>query len=312
MDVVKSSSSAFNVESLLPSLALPIKTCSSTFDDSYGTTYSTYSISNYSPSSSPISHSSITPIPSPGAEISSNMTHLCDLSAPEVLQAIGERGNVFTKRYTHNSTHTHKVDQPFSENQEVINMCRASYNSGNLPLELSGKHVCEDSLTNISPKIITELRNPSHIQIDNDTRNTFTVVSSAPTVRNGYKVINNSIKTAYSGCEEYDRYGIRDDVEKSLRSDCTEDEDEEFYSEASPKLGKRKVSDRPTSPAVVKKRRLAANARERRRMHSLNVAFDKLRGVVPSIGNDRKLSKYETLQMAQSYITALSELLLRD
>ncbi|CAL1260746.1 unnamed protein product [Larinioides sclopetarius] len=47
-------------------------------------------------------------------------------------------------------------------------------------------------------------------------------------------------------------------------------------------------------------------------MHSLNVAFDRLRDVVPSIGNDRKLSKYETLQMAQSYITALSELLLRD
>lgn len=63
-----------------------------------------------------------------------------------------------------------------------------------------------------------------------------------------------------------------------------------------------------TAP-VVKKRRLAANARERRRMHGLNVAFDKLREVVPGISSDRKLSKYETLQMAQSYINALSELL---
>ena len=60
---------------------------------------------------------------------------------------------------------------------------------------------------------------------------------------------------------------------------------------------------------VMKKRRLAANARERRRMNSLNVAFDLLREVVPSFGNDRKLSKYETLQMAQSYINALRELL---
>jgi len=60
---------------------------------------------------------------------------------------------------------------------------------------------------------------------------------------------------------------------------------------------------------VMKKRRIAANARERRRMHSLNTAFDKLRQVVPSIGEDRKLSKFETLQMAQSYILALSELL---
>ncbi|XP_013772228.1 basic helix-loop-helix transcription factor amos-like [Limulus polyphemus] len=61
----------------------------------------------------------------------------------------------------------------------------------------------------------------------------------------------------------------------------------------------------PTPPALIKKRRLAANARERRRMNSLNIAFDRLREVVPSIGNDRKLSKYDTLQMAQSYITAL-------
>ncbi|XP_076373167.1 transcription factor 15-like [Tachypleus tridentatus] len=70
-----------------------------------------------------------------------------------------------------------------------------------------------------------------------------------------------------------------------------------------------KKTEGASSPAVVRKRRLAANARERRRMHSLNVAFDRLREVVPSIGEDRKLSKYETLQMAQSYISALCELL---
>ncbi|XP_050078185.1 T-cell acute lymphocytic leukemia protein 1 homolog [Anopheles maculipalpis] len=65
-------------------------------------------------------------------------------------------------------------------------------------------------------------------------------------------------------------------------------------------------------PEIVKKRRLAANARERRRMNSLNDAFDRLRDVVPSLGNDRKLSKFETLQMAQTYIAALNELLSRD
>ncbi|XP_044751722.1 protein atonal-like [Coccinella septempunctata] len=63
---------------------------------------------------------------------------------------------------------------------------------------------------------------------------------------------------------------------------------------------------------IMKKRRLAANARERRRMTSLNDAFDRLRDVVPSLGNDRKLSKFETLQMAQTYIAALYELLQRD
>ncbi|XP_055921557.1 transcription factor ATOH7 [Eupeodes corollae] len=66
------------------------------------------------------------------------------------------------------------------------------------------------------------------------------------------------------------------------------------------------------SVEVLKKRRLAANARERRRMNSLNDAFDKLRDVVPSLGNDRKLSKFETLQMAQTYIGDLMTLLRRD
>ncbi|XP_063988606.1 twist-related protein 1 [Diachasmimorpha longicaudata] len=63
------------------------------------------------------------------------------------------------------------------------------------------------------------------------------------------------------------------------------------------------------SSTVVRKRRLAANARERRRMQNLNKAFDRLRAYLPSLGNDRQLSKYETLQMAQSYITALYDLL---
>ncbi|XP_023314821.1 protein dimmed-like [Trichogramma pretiosum] len=65
----------------------------------------------------------------------------------------------------------------------------------------------------------------------------------------------------------------------------------------------------PPSPSVLKRRRLAANARERRRMNGLNDAFDKLRKVVPALGADHKLSKFETLQMAQTYIAALCDLL---
>lgn len=61
--------------------------------------------------------------------------------------------------------------------------------------------------------------------------------------------------------------------------------------------------------AAHRHRRVAANARERRRMHGLNRAFDRLRSVIPSLENDKKLSKYDTLQMAQIYISELSELL---
>ncbi|KAJ6661619.1 hypothetical protein lerEdw1_013858 [Lerista edwardsae] len=57
------------------------------------------------------------------------------------------------------------------------------------------------------------------------------------------------------------------------------------------------------------RRRLAANARERRRMLVLNVAFDRLRSVVPALRGERKLSKADTLQMAKIYISMLSDLL---
>ena len=53
---------------------------------------------------------------------------------------------------------------------------------------------------------------------------------------------------------------------------------------------------------------MAANARERKRMNGLNDAFERLRQHIPELGNDRKLSKFETLQMAQTYISALREL----
>jgi hypothetical protein len=71
----------------------------------------------------------------------------------------------------------------------------------------------------------------------------------------------------------------------------------------------RKLRERSLNPEVKKKRRLAANARERKRMNGLNDAFERLREHIPDLGNDRKLSKFETLQMAQTYIQALREIL---
>lgn len=86
----------------------------------------------------------------------------------------------------------------------------------------------------------------------------------------------------------------------------------EMTSENKCKKSRKKQVKTAQTQLIVKKRRVAANARERRRMHSLNIAFDRLREVVPSMGDDRKLSKFETLQMAQSYIVALTELLDQD
>lgn len=61
---------------------------------------------------------------------------------------------------------------------------------------------------------------------------------------------------------------------------------------------------------VQKKRRMAANARERKRMNNLNNAFERLREILPTKSNDAKpISKMEALQMANAYIKELSSLL---
>ena len=61
------------------------------------------------------------------------------------------------------------------------------------------------------------------------------------------------------------------------------------------------------------KRRLAANARERKRMTNLNVAFERLREILPmdvaDDNNAKPISKMEALQMAQAYIKELSSIL---
>ena len=60
---------------------------------------------------------------------------------------------------------------------------------------------------------------------------------------------------------------------------------------------------------IRQKRRLAANARERKRMTSVNEAFEKLREILPNHHRDRPLSKMEALQLAQSYIKELNSTL---
>lgn len=105
---------------------------------------------------------------------------------------------------------------------------------------------------------------------------------------------------------------IENDID-DLDDDASTSTDETIYEDnqdvTNPINGRKNRRGKQVSPVVKRKRRLAANARERRRMQNLNQAFDKLRQYLPQLGNDRQLSKHETLQMAQTYITALYELL---
>ncbi|KAF7666884.1 hypothetical protein LDENG_00089930 [Lucifuga dentata] len=86
---------------------------------------------------------------------------------------------------------------------------------------------------------------------------------------------------------------------KSRRPSCTDSGSESSEPD----------SKSPEKYETSTRRRMAANARERKRMQGLNTAFDLLRKVVPQWGQDKKLSKYETLQMALSYIMALNRIL---
>lgn len=63
-------------------------------------------------------------------------------------------------------------------------------------------------------------------------------------------------------------------------------------------------------PVIEQKRekRMAANSRERKRMHTVNSAFDQLRELVPTYPSNRKLSKIDTLRLACAYIEDLTSL----
>lgn len=62
---------------------------------------------------------------------------------------------------------------------------------------------------------------------------------------------------------------------------------------------------RKTTPS----QRVAANIRERRRMCSLNTAFERLRRRVPAFPHEKRLSRIQTLRLAIMYITFMTELL---
>ncbi|XP_061737483.1 pancreas transcription factor 1 subunit alpha [Nerophis ophidion] len=74
--------------------------------------------------------------------------------------------------------------------------------------------------------------------------------------------------------------------------------------------------DGPRGPGGSKRRRTvtvvqrqAANVRERKRMFSLNEAFDALRRKVPTFAYEKRLSRIETLRLAMVYIAFMEDLL---
>lgn len=120
------------------------------------------------------------------------------------------------------------------------------------------------------------------------------------------------IKSEPNAAEEMSRTtGPQEHYHEAINEESMDDESTSSSGNDGEELtaGGKKRRGQCVPPVVKRKRRLAANARERRRMQNLNQAFDKLREYLPQLGNDRQLSKHETLQMAQTYITTLYDLL---
>nr|XP_056713796.1 pancreas transcription factor 1 subunit alpha [Euleptes europaea] len=69
---------------------------------------------------------------------------------------------------------------------------------------------------------------------------------------------------------------------------------------------------RVRSEAELQQLRQAANVRERRRMQSINDAFEGLRSHIPTLPYEKRLSKVDTLRLAIGYINFLSELVRSD
>ncbi|XP_006000324.1 pancreas transcription factor 1 subunit alpha [Latimeria chalumnae] len=92
--------------------------------------------------------------------------------------------------------------------------------------------------------------------------------------------------------------------------DCTES-----TSDVSPQLkgvSTVKRRRRIRSEAEMQHLRQAANVRERRRMQSINDAFEGLRSHIPTLPYEKRLSKVDTLRLAIGYINFLSELVQSD
>lgn len=69
---------------------------------------------------------------------------------------------------------------------------------------------------------------------------------------------------------------------------------------------------RDRNGAQLTQQRQAANMRERRRMQSINDAFEGLRIHLPTLPYEKKISKVETLKLAIGYINFLTDLLNKD
>ncbi|KAJ8951889.1 hypothetical protein NQ318_019866 [Aromia moschata] len=86
--------------------------------------------------------------------------------------------------------------------------------------------------------------------------------------------------------------------------------DQENHADCKERLHRHRRRSR--CPQQQIQQRQAANLRERKRMQSINDAFEGLRAHIPTLPYEKRLSKVDTLKLAIGYINFLSELVRTD
>ncbi|KAG5880653.1 hypothetical protein JTB14_022817 [Gonioctena quinquepunctata] len=101
-----------------------------------------------------------------------------------------------------------------------------------------------------------------------------------------------------------------DNSSDSAVSSFSYSSDQENNSECKERLHRHRR--RTKCPQQQIQQRHAANLRERKRMQSINDAFEGLRAHIPTLPYEKRLSKVDTLKLAIGYINFLSELVRTD
>lgn len=86
-----------------------------------------------------------------------------------------------------------------------------------------------------------------------------------------------------------------------------DENDNEVFAGEQPEVDRRRRRKRKCDRQQQQQRQ-AANRRERKRMHSINEAFEGLRAHIPTLPYEKRLSKVDTLRVAIGYIRFLAEL----
>lgn len=105
--------------------------------------------------------------------------------------------------------------------------------------------------------------------------------------------------------------GLFQDLTSIHELDVSTARSNDFYALSSSSASPESVSSgKPRRKRVINSvQRQAANIRERKRMFSLNDAFDRLRRKVPTFAYEKRLSRIETLRLAIVYISFMTDIL---